>query len=483
MDSYFILNALHHMSEGDSRLVMLTTINPLNDSSSTIKAIREDYVKDNLLDAVIKLPSCCVFGTSIPGYIVIFKKKRKDNSVFIMDASKYFIKERHSKIATITDESIKKVLKIYKERKDKEDVCYCVPIDEIIANDFSLATEKYIEKRRVTKLLENETLVYIKDIVDVIKPKNVSKENKVPVLSPKTIKYPIPYDKLEEEFETNIKVQKGDIIFLNNMMTNMYLVDEEPKQDIWIRERDILFRPKDIQSEYLYLFFKSDIGKQVIDIASPKAFGMSRLTLGSMDSIKVPLPKKDAEEYRRVFEIENHLQIDISAYNALLANREKYLESVTVEDILNQELAGKVKVCKQQMMQAFLSDDIRELNACFKAKAYKATLILAGSILEAVLIDWLTEIKGEDYFKKDYMITDRNGRSKRADLIDYINEIKEIEKPNWMDEAQKAHEIRKKRNLVHAKLCLNQAVMVNEDTCRMVIEYLKDVLKTRGINT
>ena len=55
------------------------------------------------------------------------------------------------------------------------------------------------------------------------------------------------------------------------------------------------------------------------------------------------------------------------------------------------------------------------------------TLILAGSILEAVLIDWLTEIKGEDYFKKDYMITDRNGRSKRADLIDYINEIKEIE--------------------------------------------------------
>ena len=53
------------------------------------------------------------------------------------------------------------------------------------------------------------------------------------------------------------------------------------------------------------------------------------------------------------------------------------------------------------------------------------------------------------------MVTDRRtGKQKRADLVDYINEIKYIERPHWMEEASKAHEIRKKRNLVHAKLCI-----------------------------
>ena len=37
---------------------------------------------------------------------------------------------------------------------------------------------------------------------------------------------------------------------------------------------------------------------------------------------------------------------------------------------------------------------LKELNICFKNKAYKAALILAGSILEAVLIDWLSEKRG-----------------------------------------------------------------------------------------
>jgi tetrapyrrole methylase family protein/MazG family protein len=58
-----------------------------------------------------------------------------------------------------------------------------------------------------------------------------------------------------------------------------------------------------------------------------------------------------------------------------------------------------------------------------------------------------------------------------------------IEKASFdtaIEEAEKAHEIRNKRNLVHAKLCM-KSDDVNEETCRQVIEYLKDVLRTRGI--
>ena len=139
-----------------------------------------------------------------------------------------------------------------------------------------------------------------------------------------------------------------------------------------------------------------------------------------------------------------------------------------------------MKLHNEEQLKTFLMNDLKELNVCYKGKAYKAALILAGSILEAVLIDWLSEIKGVDFFENEYIITKRDGSTKRADLIDYINEIKYIERPNWMLEAEKAHEIRKKRNLVHAKLCL-KTDEINEIVCNQVIEYLKDVLKTRGI--
>ena len=58
-----------------------------------------------------------------------------------------------------------------------------------------------------------------------------------------------------------------------------------------------------------------------------------------------------------------------------------------------------------------------------------------------MLIDWVSE-NIENYFNEDLYVQDRNGRSKRADLIDYINIIKEIQKPAWM-EADKAYFITK----------------------------------------
>ena len=49
--------------------------------------------------------------------------------------------------------------------------------------------------------------------------------------------------------------------------------------------------------------------------------------------------------------------------------------------------------------------------------------------------------------------------------------------------ADDAHKIRRKRNLVHAKLCLKEEEDINEELCKKVIDYLKHVLKTRGIDS
>ena len=158
-----------------------------------------------------------------------------------------------------------------------------------------------------------------------------------------------------------------------------------------------------------------------------------------------------------------------------LLSKLKRSDNETLEGILNTELVDNLRIYKSSILNKFLKEDIEELNICFKHKAYKATLILAGSILEAILIDWLSENDNENYFEKDYI---KNGH--KANLGDYIDKIKYLKKPHWYSEAYGADKIRENRNLVHAKLCLKKNVKIDQNLCLEVVQYLKDVIKSRN---
>ena len=93
----------------------------------------------------------------------------------------------------------------------------------------------------------------------------------------------------------------------------------------------------------------------------------------------------------------------------------------------------------------------------------------------------LQDIKKKNYFTKHFKVYDeKNGRSRKAGLGDYINEIKIIKMPEWMKEAEEAHHIREKRNSVHAKISYKTKIDKNE--CDQVIKYLQDVLSSRKQN-
>ena len=87
--------------------------------------------------------------------------------------------------------------------------------------------------------------------------------------------------------------------------------------------------------------------------------------------------------------------------------------------------------------------------------------------------------KLKNYFEEDYVIFDKyRNQERRADLKDYIDAIEELKKPSWFDAAKKATEIRKKRNLVHAKLYIDNKD-ISKETCNEVISYLEYVINTR----
>ena len=105
--------------------------------------IRENLIKNNLLDAVIGLPSNLFTNTGIPVCILVFKKNRVNKDILFIDAQKDFIKDKSKNI--MTSEHVLKVIDTYNNRSDIEKYSRKVSISEIEENDYNLNMPRYID--------------------------------------------------------------------------------------------------------------------------------------------------------------------------------------------------------------------------------------------------------------------------------------------------------------------------------------------------
>lgn len=105
--------------------------------------IRRKLIEDNLLDAVIGLPSNLFTNTSIPVCILVFKKNRANTDILFVDAQKDFVKHKNKNI--MTAEQVEKVIKAYKDRADIERYSSNISMSTILDNDYNLNIPRYID--------------------------------------------------------------------------------------------------------------------------------------------------------------------------------------------------------------------------------------------------------------------------------------------------------------------------------------------------
>lgn len=105
--------------------------------------IRRKLIEDNLLDAVIGLPSNLFTNTGIPVCILVFKKNRANKDVLFIDAQKDFVKNKNKNI--MTDEQVEKVINAYKDRADIDRYSRNISVSTILDNDYNLNIPRYID--------------------------------------------------------------------------------------------------------------------------------------------------------------------------------------------------------------------------------------------------------------------------------------------------------------------------------------------------
>jgi len=112
--------------------------------------IREKLVRDNVLDAVVGLPSSLFPTTGIPVCILVFDKSREPGGlrshvrdVLFIDASRDF--EPGKKQNRLRTADVDKITQTFRSREEKERYSHKATLEEIITNNFNLNIPRYVD--------------------------------------------------------------------------------------------------------------------------------------------------------------------------------------------------------------------------------------------------------------------------------------------------------------------------------------------------
>lgn len=107
--------------------------------------IRAGFLKEDLIEAVIGLPSNLFYGTGIPAAILVMNRakasERKGKVLFIHAAGEY---EEGSAQNYLREQDVKKIAATFHAFKDVERYARVVPVEEIQKNDWNLNISRYV---------------------------------------------------------------------------------------------------------------------------------------------------------------------------------------------------------------------------------------------------------------------------------------------------------------------------------------------------
>lgn len=113
---------------------------------SSEKAIRQGILEDDLLEAVVGLPSGLFYGTGIPACLLIINKNKavtRKNKVFFINSELEFEEGKNQN--KLREKDIEKIIKTFDDYQDIKRYAKVVDIAEIQENDFNLNIRRYVK--------------------------------------------------------------------------------------------------------------------------------------------------------------------------------------------------------------------------------------------------------------------------------------------------------------------------------------------------
>jgi type I restriction enzyme M protein len=122
--------------------------------------IRKGLLEEDLIEAIIGLPSNLFYGTGIPACIVILNRKKEEHKkgkVFFLNGANDYQEGKNQNF--LRDQDIDKIVSAFDKWEDVEKYCRVVDLKEIQENDYNLNIARYIDSTEEEEQIDVEEAI------------------------------------------------------------------------------------------------------------------------------------------------------------------------------------------------------------------------------------------------------------------------------------------------------------------------------------
>ena len=291
-----------HKLKPTGKAIVTSSVGGLN--RSTDQKIRAGLIKDDLLEAVIMLPSAMYAHTSIPTALLVFNKQKpreRKNKILMIDASKHFIKKNRKQNALMQD-AIFRIVNVTQKWVEEEGFSTIVDRKVLEMNEYNLNSSFYLNFKEIERQLGDS--IMLKEVADILPGVQVSASD-LEMLKRNATHYflnvkNIQDDEIVYEEDERIRdkkvtwygkydIQAGDIIMTTKGTTTKAVIVPDDFQPAFISNNLSIIRVK--QEKYsphvLLKYLKSEIGKLVLDRVTTGA-GVKVINASKLGNIEIP---------------------------------------------------------------------------------------------------------------------------------------------------------------------------------------------------
>ncbi|MEZ2659503.1 N-6 DNA methylase [Aneurinibacillus aneurinilyticus] len=172
-DWAFFQNALYHMQD-NGKAIVVGTKGTLVRSSEV--GIRKAIIDEDLIEAIITLPTNLYHATNVGTELIVFNKNKKESrrqKILFIDASEYSYRLNRNQ-HSITKEGITKIIDTYRDGSEEDRFSRFVEVDKIREYNYGLNPKEYLD----VDILKNtfQQTVLLGEIAEIRRGVQLSKE-------------------------------------------------------------------------------------------------------------------------------------------------------------------------------------------------------------------------------------------------------------------------------------------------------------------
>lgn len=141
-DYAFILHMIETMKPVTGRMAVVVPLGILFRADAE-KTIRRNLIKENLLDGVISLPDKLFYGTTISAAVLVFRRDKKDDTVFFINARQDYHQGKNQNF--LREPDLQRMLDAYVQRVPVERYASLATAAVIAENDHNLSVSRYVD--------------------------------------------------------------------------------------------------------------------------------------------------------------------------------------------------------------------------------------------------------------------------------------------------------------------------------------------------